>query len=88
MMCRQYAARPPSTSINSLPKYATINFAYSLMSELLVDAERFFAMSVQRVRRVAFRSDVDRTLVAVWHLWSLLGLYEIYFSHGAFVVFY
>jgi hypothetical protein len=87
-MCRQYAARPPSSSINSLPKHATINFAYSLMSVLLVDAERFFAMPVQRVRRVAFWSNVDRTLVAAWHLWSLLVLCEIYFSHGAFVVFY
>ena len=88
MMGRQYAPRLPSSSINTLPMHATIDFAYLLMLVLLVDAERFFALSVQRVHRVAFRSHVGRTLVAAWHLWSLLVLCEIYFSYGAFVVFH
>jgi hypothetical protein len=66
-----------------------IDYAYSLMSSLLVGAERFFALSVQRVHPIAFRSYVDRTLVAAWHLWStLLVLCEIHFSHGAFVMFH
>jgi hypothetical protein len=48
----------------------TINYPCSLMSVLLVGAEQFFTLSVQRVLWFAFRSHVDRVLVAAWHLWS------------------
>jgi hypothetical protein len=69
----QYALCLRSSSFNRLPKHSTIDYACSSMSVLLVDAERLFAFSVQRVHRFAFRSHVDRTLVAAWRLWSTVG---------------
>ena len=58
---------------NRPAKHATIDCAYSLMSVLLVSADRLFALSIKCVHRIEFRSRVDRTLVAVWHLWSTAG---------------
>jgi hypothetical protein len=84
----QYAPRLPSSSVNRLPKHATIDHAYSLVSVLLVGAERFFAFSVQRVHRI--RSGA--TQIAHWLQLDIYGprlvLCEVNLSHGAFVVFH
>jgi len=72
-MRRQNAVRLRPSSFKKLPGQATINYAASLMSILLVGAERLLTLSVQRVHRFAFPGHVDSGLVEAWHRWSTAG---------------
>jgi hypothetical protein len=82
----QYAPRPPSSSVNRLPKHATIDHAYSLMSVLLVGAERFLPFPYS----ASLRSGA--TQIAHWLQLDIYGprlvLCKANVSHGAFVVFH
>jgi hypothetical protein len=84
----QYAPRLPSSSVNRLPKHVTIDHAYSLMSVLLVGAERFFAFPYSA--SIGLRSGA--TQLAHWLQLDIYGprlvLCEVNLSHGAFVVFH